>query len=179
MAVDARPFAGGVDIEPLADDAGRPAAVLDRLEPSQNLLGVGLANGEGSHALCVGQIAWLIERESIKIRLMTQQQPLDVNAEIARLVDGWCERRALGPLRRILGLWPPPNGFTDEWQGVWAALRSIRAMHRDELHHFGEFESISALIAEMSKQLYPQEEEKDLEAIADRLISSIFQGRAD
>jgi hypothetical protein len=34
-------------------DAGRPAAVLDRLDPTQNLLGVRLADGEGSHVSCI------------------------------------------------------------------------------------------------------------------------------
>lgn len=33
----------------LPDDPRRPAAVLDRLDPPQDQLGVGLADGEGSH----------------------------------------------------------------------------------------------------------------------------------
>jgi hypothetical protein len=40
---------GGVDVERLADDAGAPVAVLDRLEAAQDQLGVGLADAEGSH----------------------------------------------------------------------------------------------------------------------------------
>lgn len=49
------------------------------------------------------------------------------------LVDGWCERRALKPLRYILQAYPLAGGLGDEWQQLYDALRDIRALCRDEL----------------------------------------------
>ncbi len=38
---------------------------------------------------------------------------LDVNAEISSLIERWCDRRALGPLRIILNAWPMAMGLTE------------------------------------------------------------------
>ena len=50
------------------------------------------------------------------------------------LVDQWCERRALNPLRRILPAYPLTNNLTDGWQMLYDALRDVRAFCRDELN---------------------------------------------
>jgi len=49
------------------------------------------------------------------------------------LIDGWCERRALNSLRRILPVYPLANGLTDGWHVLYDALRDVRAFCRDEL----------------------------------------------
>ena len=49
------------------------------------------------------------------------------------LIDGWCERRALNPLRHILPAYPLASGLTDEWHQLYDALRDIRALCGDEL----------------------------------------------
>ncbi len=49
------------------------------------------------------------------------------------LVDQWCERRALGPLRRILPAYPFTNNLTDGWHMLYDALRDVRAFCRDDL----------------------------------------------
>lgn len=49
-------FPGGVYIEPLADDGRGSGPVLGGLDPAKNLLGVGLANGEGAHRSVIGRI---------------------------------------------------------------------------------------------------------------------------
>jgi hypothetical protein len=49
------------------------------------------------------------------------------------LVDQWCERRALNPLRRILPAYPLTNNLTDGWHMLYDALRDVRACCRDEL----------------------------------------------
>jgi hypothetical protein len=49
------------------------------------------------------------------------------------LVDGWCERRALQPLRHILVAYPLSNRLTDDWGRLHEALRSVRAFCRDQL----------------------------------------------
>ncbi|MEM6260430.1 MAG: hypothetical protein AAF711_00810 [Planctomycetota bacterium] len=54
----------------------------------------------------------------------------DPNEIVARLIDGWCERRALGLLRSILGPWPH-NGLTDGVEHLLHALKAIR--NRDDL----------------------------------------------
>ena len=49
------------------------------------------------------------------------------------LIDGWCERRALNPLSRILSPYLAFNGMTDGWGELLDALKWIRAFCRDEL----------------------------------------------
>jgi hypothetical protein len=49
------------------------------------------------------------------------------------LIDGWCEKRALNPLRRILAGYPMPSMLTDSWDALYEALRDVRAFCRDEL----------------------------------------------
>jgi hypothetical protein len=80
---------------------------------------------------------------------------MEIGDAITAFVDGWCERRALPPLRVLLPHWPPPNGFTDEWQEVWAALRHIRALCRDDLVQHSEYEALNSVVAGLSKNLFP------------------------
>jgi hypothetical protein len=49
------------------------------------------------------------------------------------LIDSWCGRRDLNPLRIMLPAWPMPMGLTDNWEDLRAALRHLRAMCRDSL----------------------------------------------
>jgi hypothetical protein len=49
------------------------------------------------------------------------------------LVDQWCERRALNPLRRILPAYPLTSNLTDGWHMLYDALRDVRAFCCDEL----------------------------------------------
>jgi hypothetical protein len=49
------------------------------------------------------------------------------------LVDGWCERRSLRPLSRILVPLLSFNGMTDGWGELAIALKSIRAQDGSEL----------------------------------------------
>jgi hypothetical protein len=45
---------------------------------------------------------------------------------LAKLVDGWCERRALGPLGIILQGYPMPSPLTDSWVDLRDVLRNLR-----------------------------------------------------
>jgi hypothetical protein len=105
---------------------------------------------------------------------MSKPSLSDIAASINMLIDGWCERRALSPLRKILGGWPPPNGFSDEWRQVWAALRLVRAMDRADLVAHGELEELNRMIAGLSTMLFPQSNPQSLEDAADRIIAEIF-----
>ena len=100
--------------------------------------------------------------------------PIDIPTAISTLIDGWCERRALRPLRTILPSWPPPNGFTVEWRDVWASMRHLRAMCRDDLKANGESKTVDDVIAELSKRLFPNEESQEIEETAEKLIRAIF-----
>jgi hypothetical protein len=52
---------------------------------------------------------------------------------IKTLVDGWCERRSLGPLSRVLSPYLSFNGMTDGWAELAVALKSIRALDGEHL----------------------------------------------
>ena len=52
--------------------------------------------------------------------------------EISNLVDAWCQRRALRPLRYLLPHWPH-NGMTDGIYELKTALENARAFGRDEI----------------------------------------------
>ena len=56
----------------------------------------------------------------------------DVNIAVPRLIDSWCERRALSCLRHLLPSWPH-NGLTDGVADLKVALENVRAFARDEL----------------------------------------------
>jgi hypothetical protein len=57
----------------------------------------------------------------------------DIHPKIDQLIDNWCDRRALKPLRFILGRYPIYNGLTDEWATLLDALKDIKGLCRDDL----------------------------------------------
>lgn len=69
------------------------------------------------------------------------------------LIDAWCERRALKPLRIILPSWPFGIGLTDDWHRIREALRHTPAMARDVLTA-GELDQLNQLIAAVDQALY-------------------------
>jgi hypothetical protein len=75
---------------------------------------------------------------------------LDVVGAVAYLIDSWCERRCLGPLRQILQAWPP-NGLTDGAYDLLEALRLGRAAAGDAT--LFESELLSAAESKISAQL--------------------------
>jgi hypothetical protein len=48
------------------------------------------------------------------------------------LIDRWCDRRALSPLRYLLNAWPP-NGLADGVELLRAGLDKARALGRGQL----------------------------------------------
>lgn len=78
--------------------------------------------------------------------------PLDVNAEITRLTNLWCDRRELGPLRTILNAWPMAMGLTDEVADLAAALKHIKAAYRDSLPP-DEIEKVRLLWSQVQQAL--------------------------
>jgi hypothetical protein len=54
-------------------------------------------------------------------------------SKIDKLIDGWCERRCLKPLRFILRSYPLAAGLTDEWASLLDSLKDIKGFCGDEL----------------------------------------------
>ena len=57
----------------------------------------------------------------------------ELAAILDTLIDRWCQRRALAPLRILLPVWPMPMGLTDDWYELRDALRHTRAMASQHL----------------------------------------------
>lgn len=53
--------------------------------------------------------------------------------KIDKLIDGWCERRALKPLRFVLRSYPLCSGLTDEWGALLESLKDIKGLCGSEL----------------------------------------------
>lgn len=70
----------------------------------------------------------------------------DLAAAIDTLVDAWCDRRALGALRQILGGWPSPVRLTDDWAELRKALRNVLGVARRDLTA-AEIETIQDAVA--------------------------------
>ena len=75
----------------------------------------------------------------------------DLNKEVSDLINAWCQRRALRPLRYLLPHWPH-NGLTDGLVELKIALENVRAFGRDELLS-DEERVVSRLIAELDHAL--------------------------
>lgn len=50
---------------------------------------------------------------------------------VESLIDAWCSRRALVPLRILLPAYPLPNGLTDGWGALSEALLDIENLRSD------------------------------------------------
>ncbi|MET4569096.1 hypothetical protein [Rhodanobacter soli] len=57
----------------------------------------------------------------------------NVHVLLGQLIDGWCERRALNPLRVILSCYPLTNGFTEDWVLLATSLKTIRVQFANDL----------------------------------------------
>ena len=71
------------------------------------------------------------------------------------LIDQWCERRALNPLRYLLPAYPLHMGTSDEWHELYNALRDIRSSCRDELK-VEETEKLGRAIVTIQRMLDAQ-----------------------
>ena len=49
------------------------------------------------------------------------------------LIDGWCERRAIRPLQRLLPAYPAPLAHTDQKHQLLEALRDLKGLCRKDL----------------------------------------------
>jgi hypothetical protein len=52
---------------------------------------------------------------------------------LGNLINGWCDKRSLRPLSRILGHYLSFNGLTDGWADLAKGLKSVRAQDGEML----------------------------------------------
>ena len=59
----------------------------------------------------------------MKTSNINQADTAEIFHLLDELVDGWCARRALRPLRIILQIYPLGMGLTDDWNNLYNCLR--------------------------------------------------------
>ena len=64
-------------------------------------------------------------------RLKTEN--LTLNQKLDWLIDQWCERRVLHPLRFLLAAYPSVLAHTDQFGDLLEKLRDIKGLYRNEL----------------------------------------------
>ena len=57
----------------------------------------------------------------------------ELGSKINWLIEAWCARKELGPLRRILNGSVAINGLTDGWAELLTQLQTIRAQDSERL----------------------------------------------
>jgi hypothetical protein len=67
----------------------------------------------------------------MKHRLKTNS--LTLNQKLDWLIDQWCERRALHPLRFLLAAYPGVLAHTDQFGFLLERLRDVKGLCRNEL----------------------------------------------
>jgi hypothetical protein len=58
---------------------------------------------------------------------------MSLPARLDSLIDRWCARRALAPLRLLLPVYPLVNGLSDEWHDLRRALQNLRGLAPETL----------------------------------------------
>lgn len=72
--------------------------------------------------------------------------------KIRFLIDRWCERRELQPLRRLLNGQASINGLTDGWIEIRDELRTIRAQDKAVLRN-DEMKVVAELIQDIEQDV--------------------------
>ena len=81
--------------------------------------------------------------------LMAHADEHPVNGPLSRLIETWCDRRALGALAVVLPAYTSNNGLTDGWADVMDALRSLRATRELPAEEQAEVERLVVLVEQM------------------------------
>jgi hypothetical protein len=58
---------------------------------------------------------------------------MDIPKILDTLIDGWCERRAIRPLKYLLRAYPGPLAHTDQKFELLDALKDVKGLCRDDL----------------------------------------------
>lgn len=76
----------------------------------------------------------------------------ELSAILQDLVERWCDRRALGPIRHLLATFPVETATSDEWHRLWGALQHIRGFGEDVLPA-GERQRVEAALRLLDQAL--------------------------
>jgi hypothetical protein len=74
-------------------------------------------------------------------------------AVVRRLIDAWCDRRALRPLSLVLGPYLAFDGLTDSWGNILTALKTISARYQKDISE-AELDSVRDLIRAAGAAVY-------------------------
>jgi len=77
----------------------------------------------------------------------------EINAEVRRLIEAWCDRRCLRALRDVFAGWPLANHLTDGWASFMDAMKNVRAMARAELTE-EELNAVDDLVRVAERAIY-------------------------
>ena len=58
---------------------------------------------------------------------------MNITQTLDTLIDGWCERRAIRPLQRLLPVYPSPLAHADQKYQLLEALRDVKGLCRGDL----------------------------------------------
>jgi len=72
---------------------------------------------------------------------------------LGSLINGWCDKRSLRPLSRVLGPYLSFNGLTDGWAELAIGLKSVRAQD-SEMLTAEEMVAINDLIRATDQAIY-------------------------
>lgn len=61
------------------------------------------------------------------------EEVVDLIKNLDSLIDGWCERRAIKPLRLLLRSYPGSLAHTDQFANLLDALKDVKGLARQEL----------------------------------------------
>ena len=81
--------------------------------------------------------------------VMTRADEHPVLGPLSRLIEAWCDRRALGALAVLLPAYTSNNGLTDGWAEVMEALRRLRATRQLPADEQAEVERLVVLVEQM------------------------------
>ena len=81
---------------------------------------------------------------------MTIENDEQLSGAIQQLIDGWCQRRALDPLRCVLPAWPPTGNLVSEWWQVRDAFKHVQRNLADTLVP-DEVEKVVAVIVYLDR----------------------------
>ena len=82
--------------------------------------------------------------------------PLELQQDVGKLVDAWCDRRSLRALREILAGYPITSPLTDGWAELLKALEGVRAVAGNELTR-EDADSVEKLIGATSAIVFRDE----------------------
>jgi hypothetical protein len=78
---------------------------------------------------------------------------MDFTQTLDSLIDRWCERRAIRPLRCLLRAYPAPLVHTDQKHQLLEALRDVKGLCRADLTE-DELRQVIELLNTLEDSLY-------------------------